>query len=80
MAECAERVSELERDMDELSAKYIEASEKLEQWDIWWQEGSTNAREAESIDRHPEGLTTIAEEERRSQPTTPFVQSQPSIP
>ena len=47
MAEYAERVSEMERDMDELTAKYIEASEKLEQWDLWWQEGSTNAREAE---------------------------------
>ena len=80
MAEYAERVSEMERDMDELSAKYIEVSETLEQWDLWWQEGSTNAREAETIDIHPEGLTPIAEEERRSQPTTPFVQSQPTIP
>ena len=72
MAEYAERVSEMERDMDELSAKYIEVSEKLEQWDLWWQEASTNAREAETIDTHPEGLTTIAEEERRPQPTTPI--------
>ena len=39
MAECAEKVSKMERDLDELSAKYIEASEKqqkLEQWDTWW--------------------------------------------
>ena len=80
IAEYAERVSEMERDMDELSAKYIEVSEKLEQWDLWWQEGSTNAQEAEQIDQHPEGLKTIAEEERISQPTTPVVQRQPIIP
>ena len=68
--------------MDELSAKYIEVSEKLEQWDLWWQEASTiwNAREAENTGIYPEGLKTIAEEERRPQPTTPFVQSQPTIP
>ena len=70
----------MERDMDELSGKYIEASEKLEQWDLWWQEASTQAREAETTVRHPEGLTTIAEEERRQQPVTPLVQSQPTIP
>ena len=80
MAEYAERVSEMERDMDELSAKYIEVSEKLEQWDLWWQEASTNAREAETAGIYPEGLTTIAEEERRPQPVTPIVQSQPTIP
>ena len=80
MASYAERVAEMERDMDELSGKYIEASEKLEQWDLWWQEASTQAREAETTVRHPEGLTTIAEEERRPQPVTPFVQSQPTIP
>ena len=80
MASYAERVAEMECDMDELSGKYIEASEKLEQWDLWWQEASTQAREAETTVRHPEGLTTIAEEERRSQPTTAFVQSQPTIP
>ena len=34
MAECAEKVAEMERDLDELSAKCIEASEKLEHWDI----------------------------------------------
>ena len=76
----AGRVSEMERDMDELSAKYIEVSEKLEQWDLWWQEASTNAREAEITGIYPEGLTTIAEEERRPQPVTPIVQSQPTIP
>ena len=79
-----QEVSEKERDIDDLSAKFIEASEKLEQRDIWWQqEGSTarEAREVEPIDRqNPEGLTTIAEEERQHQPTTHFVQSQPTIP
>ena len=80
MASYAERVAELERDMDELSAKYIEASEKLEQWDLWWQESSMNAREAENSGTYPEGLTTIAEEERQPQPVTPIVQSQPTIP
>ena len=80
MASYAERIADMERDMDELSAKYIEASEKLEQWDLWWQEASTQAREAETTVRHPEGLTTIAEEERRPQPVTPFAQSQPTIP
>ena len=79
-----QKISEKERDMDDPSAKFIEASEKLDQWDIWWQqEGSTarEAKEVQPIDRqNPEGLTTIAEEERRPQPTTPFVQSQFVIP
>ena len=60
--ELTQQISDKERDIDDLSAKFIEASEKLEQWDIWWQEGSTAqvAREVEPIDRqHPEGLTTI---------------------
>ena len=70
----------MERDLDELSAKYIEASDKLEQWDIWWQEGSTNTREAEPIDQQTEGLKPIIEEERQQQPTTPFVIAQPTIP
>ena len=73
----------MERDMDALSAKgnrghqlvYLDAHGIC-----WFPDGSTNAREAETIDRRPEGLTTIAEEERRSQPITPFVQSQPTIP
>ena len=69
MASYAERVAELERDMDELTGKYIEASEKLEQWDLWWQESGTQAREAENSGTYPEGLTTIAEEERQPQPT-----------
>ena len=80
MAQYAERIAELEREIEELSGKYIETSEKLEQWDLWWQESGTQAREAETSGLCPEGLETIGEEERRSQPTTPFVQSQPTIP
>ena len=37
----AERISEMERDLDDLSSKFIDASEKLEQWETWWKEGST---------------------------------------
>ena len=70
----------MERDIDDLSAKFIEASEKLEQWENWWKEGSMDAREAEPIARQQDGLRTISEEERQSQPTTPFVLSQPTIP
>ena len=78
IAKCM-RMRKMERDMDELSGKHVEASEKLEQWDLWWQEASTQAREAEGRVRDPEGLTTIAEE-RRPQPVTPLEQSQPPPP
>ena len=67
MAEYAERIAELEREIEELSGKYIETSEKLEQWDLWWQESGTQVREAETSGLCPEGLETIAEEERRPQ-------------
>ena len=76
----AEKVSEMERDLDDLSSKFIEASEKLEQWENWWKEGSTDAQVSEPIDRQQEGLKPIIEEERQQQPTTPFVMAQPTIP
>ena len=69
-----------ERDIDELSAKFIEASEKLEQWENWWKEGSTDKSEAEPIDHRLEGLKPITEEERRQQPTTPFKLAKHSVP
>ena len=59
MASYAERVADLERDMDELTGKYIEASEKLEQWDRWWQESGTQAREAETSGLCRKGLRQL---------------------
>ena len=78
--ELTEEISLKERDIDELSAKFIEASEQLEQWEYWWKERSTDKSEAKPIDHHLEGLKPIIEEELQQQPTTPFVLSKPSIP
>ena len=82
-ARYAEKVSEMEQDLDDLSSRFIETSEKLEQWENWWKEGSTgstDAQAAEPIDRQQEVLKPIIEEERQQQPTTPFVMAPPPIP
>ena len=44
VAQDAERISEMERDLDDLSSKFIEASEKLEQWESWWNRGIFEGR------------------------------------
>ena len=83
VARDAERTSEMERDLDDLTSKFIDASEKLEQWETWWKEGSTgqmDAQVAEPIDRQQEGLKPIIEEERQQQPMTPNVMAPPTIP
>ena len=79
-ARYAEKVSEMEQDLDDLSSRFIDASEKLEQWENWWKEGSTDAQAAEPIDRQQEVLKPIIEEERQQQPTPPFVMALPTIP
>ena len=83
VAQDAERISEMERDLDDLSSKFIDASEKLEQWESWWKEGSLrqmDAQVAEPIDRQHEVLGPIIEEERQQQPMTPIVMAPPTIP
>ena len=52
----------MEQDLDDLSSWFIEASEKLEQWENWWKEGSTgstDAQAAEPIDWQQEVLKPI---------------------
>ena len=87
VAQDAERVSEMERDLDDVSSKLIDASEKLEQWESWWKEGSLrDAQVVEQIDRQEpierqhEVLGPIIEEERQQQPMTPIVMAPPTIP
>ena len=77
VARDAERISEMERDLDDVSSKLIEASEKLEQWESWW---SSDAQVAEPIERQQEVLGPIIEEERQQQPVTPIVMAPPTIP
>ena len=77
VAQNAERVSEMERDLDDVSSKLIDASEKLEQWESWW---SSDAQVAEPIERQQEVLGPIIEEERQQQPMTPNVMAPPTIP
>ena len=77
VAQDAERISEMERNLDDVSSKFIEASEKLEQWESWW---NSDAQVAEPIERQHEVLGPIIEEERQQQPMTPIVMAPPTIP
>ena len=79
----AERISEMERDLDDVSSKFIDASEKLEQWENWWNRDAQVAEpidRQEPVDRQLEVLRPIIEEERQQQPMTPNVMAPPTIP